>query len=479
MPKMFGFSSQLTMTRQIVVIDSQVDDYQQLVAGVCPGFEVFVLDAHQDGIEQITEILNASRLSPHASLSLHIVSHGSPGCIYLGNSQLSLDTLESYTAQIQSWFPSQASELLIYGCNVAAGDAGEEFLTKLHSLTRANIAASTHKVGNSTLGGKWILDVELGSIESNLAFQSDKLESYASVLAISVTQTNDVNTLLSTLLGNTSGLSNIQATTTGGAEAFGTFTNDPFGFNSGIVLSTGNVNNLLGPNDAPGTGSTVTGDQSGIRFDITFDVDAGLENTEVFFNFVFGSEEFPEYGGSNFNDSFQLSLNGTNLALLSDGQTVTINNLAPNGETGPFHPDYVDNTGGTETELDAYTKALTFTGSLNAGQSNTLSIVIADVGDSAYDSAVFLQGGSFGTTPTPPPNGDVTSPVLVNAEIDGTTLVLTYDEALDGISDPDGTAFIVNVNGSPVTVSSADANGSTVTLTLSSAVQPSDTVTVN
>ncbi|MEG4219819.1 DUF4347 domain-containing protein [Microcoleus sp. Pol12A6] len=34
------------------------------------------------------------------------------------------------------------ANLLLYGCNVAAGDAGEEFITRLHKLTGAQIAAT-------------------------------------------------------------------------------------------------------------------------------------------------------------------------------------------------------------------------------------------------------------------------------------------------------------------------------------------------
>ncbi|MEO0989163.1 MAG: DUF4347 domain-containing protein, partial [Cyanobacteria bacterium J06639_14] len=45
-----------------------------------------------------------------------------------------------------------------YACNLASGDAGEEFLTKLHHLTGATIHASTTKIGNAALGGNWQLD---------------------------------------------------------------------------------------------------------------------------------------------------------------------------------------------------------------------------------------------------------------------------------------------------------------------------------
>ena len=76
---------------QIVFIDAGVEDLQLLVNGVIPGIETVVLNSDRNGIEQITEVLNQKPYS-----TVHIVSHGSPGCLYLGNSQLSLDTLNKY-----------------------------------------------------------------------------------------------------------------------------------------------------------------------------------------------------------------------------------------------------------------------------------------------------------------------------------------------------------------------------------------------
>ena len=103
-----------------------------------------------------------------------------------------------------------------------------------------------------------------------------------------------------------------------------------------------------------------------------------------------------------FNDSFQLTLNEVNLALLSNGKPVTINNLAAS-PSGPFDPALVVNAG-NETQLDAYTKVLTFEGLLNKNANNKLSIKIQDVGDANYDSAVFIKAGTLGVTnPDPIP----------------------------------------------------------------------------
>lgn len=170
--------------RHIVFIDSAVDDYPSLVKGVVSGVEVIVLTPTLNGVTQISEVL-ADRLD---IATVHIVSHGSPGCLYLGNTQLSLDTLKCYVTQLQTWFSSLlpqaiAPSLLLYGCNVAAGDAGEEFVERLQQLTGTNIAASAGRIGNAAKGGNWHLERHLGDICTDSAFVHELMESYSGVLA--------------------------------------------------------------------------------------------------------------------------------------------------------------------------------------------------------------------------------------------------------------------------------------------------------
>ncbi|MEH1942283.1 MAG: DUF4347 domain-containing protein [Nostoc sp.] len=165
----------------ILFLDSSVNNYEILLKSVVSGIEVIVLESRQDGVEQITQtLLQRPRVE-----SVHIVSHGSPGCLYLGNTQLSLSSLERYTQKLETWF---SPSLILYGCNVAVGDAGEEFLHKLHQLTGANIAASTTPTGNAALGGDWNLQVQVGKDFSMpdpiaLAFRQETLSSYMGILA--------------------------------------------------------------------------------------------------------------------------------------------------------------------------------------------------------------------------------------------------------------------------------------------------------
>ena len=74
---------------------------------------------------------------------------------------------------------------------------------------------------------------------------------------------------------------------------------------------------------------------------------------------------------------------------------------------------------------------------------------------------------------------DTTAPILDSATVDGTSLVLAYDEDLDEDSEPATTAYSVSVNsGTGVAPSSVDVTGKKVTLTLSTAVTAGQTVTV-
>ncbi len=238
----------------------------------------------------------------------------------------------------------------------------------------------------------------------------------APAMAFSVGATNNTETLKNNLLGaNTAGLSNFSVSLMGNYGAFGTFTNDPFGLTSGVVLSTGKVADIPGQNryDNDNIASDLSTDfgAEGEEGDLTqlnlsFFADSTVD--KLFFEYVFASEEFPEFGGSKYNDDFELLLNGTNLAKLSDGKTVTINNLVPDpNNRSKDHPDYIDNPSFTGiaaniVKLDGFTKVLGFEGLLKQNQTNVLSIRIKDVGDGKLDSAVFVKSGSVGTVQAEP-----------------------------------------------------------------------------
>ncbi|MBW4638792.1 MAG: DUF4347 domain-containing protein [Gloeocapsa sp. UFS-A4-WI-NPMV-4B04] len=103
----------------LVFIDSRVQDYQILAHGVTPNTEIIVLKPTEDAVGQITGALQVR----NNVAAIHIISHGSPGCLYLGNTQFSLETLERYAKELQTWSTTLASSdrgnspsIVLYGC---------------------------------------------------------------------------------------------------------------------------------------------------------------------------------------------------------------------------------------------------------------------------------------------------------------------------------------------------------------------------
>jgi hypothetical protein len=230
--------------------------------------------------------------------------------------------------------------------------------------------------------------------------------------ALIVNTTNDATILGNTLLGG--GITGSGFNYTGAANAAGTFTGgtSAIGINSGIVLTTGTASFAPGPNDDTGKGidNGLLGDTdlntlSGVTtFDasiLTFDFTSN--SSSLFFNFAFASEEYPEYVNDVVNDAFAFFVDGVNIALIPGTTTpVSINTV-----NGGFNNDistasnpqyYIDNTGGQELQYDGRTSVFTAQLLNLAAGNHTIKIAIADGGDGVWDSAVFLEGGSFVAT---------------------------------------------------------------------------------
>jgi hypothetical protein len=154
----------------LVFIDAGIEDYNLLVEGILPTAEAIALHPQEDGITQISEILKNRAVS-----SIQLIAHGSSGSLKLGSTTLNLENIPSYSQQLQQW---QTTDILIYGCEVAAGERGQGFLQQLHHITKANIAASPHKIGQ----GNWELETKIGSPSSTLAITESVQATYPGLL---------------------------------------------------------------------------------------------------------------------------------------------------------------------------------------------------------------------------------------------------------------------------------------------------------
>ena len=154
------------MSRSLIIVDSNVIDYETWLSGLnLADVEIRVLESGSDGLEQIADYL---RQSSTPFDTLHVVSHGREGGLYLGDTLLTLSTLEAYQARLiqigQGLTPN--GDILLYGCSVASGDEGVQFIQILSVLTGADIAASTNPSGPAALGGDSLLEVVSGSVEA-------------------------------------------------------------------------------------------------------------------------------------------------------------------------------------------------------------------------------------------------------------------------------------------------------------------------
>ena len=145
-------------------VDSSLPDLATLLAGLPANAEVHLIAPGADGV-----VLLADTLAGRSGIdAVHLLTHGSAGQVNLGNVTLTQANLSSYDAQwatIKGALSADA-DLLIYGCDVAASDAGKALISQLAELTGADVAASTDLTGASARGGNWVLESATGSIEA-------------------------------------------------------------------------------------------------------------------------------------------------------------------------------------------------------------------------------------------------------------------------------------------------------------------------
>jgi len=172
--------------RELVIVNPNLPDYSQLTADLQGSdngrtFDVMVLEADQDGIEQVSEILAArSDLA-----AVHFITHGADGQIQLGNSWLNANSLQQNRESVAGWGSALTGEgdFLFYGCNVAADSPGQSLLNEIAWLSGADVAASDDLTGKSQFGADWDLEYDHGIVETGLAVNGDAQQNWNGVLA--------------------------------------------------------------------------------------------------------------------------------------------------------------------------------------------------------------------------------------------------------------------------------------------------------
>ncbi|MEA4841854.1 MAG: DUF4347 domain-containing protein [[Clostridium] symbiosum] len=166
---------------EIVFVDDALEDYKMLMDSIPEGVRVVVLDGKKDGIEQMAEYLkNKNDLD-----AIHIISHGGAGEISVGTAVLNSQTMGSYLEKLDIIGQSlkENGDLLLYGCDVASGGLGKQFVENVARITDADVAASEDETGSAAQGGNWILEFQSGIIDTRTGLFSN-MDTYPFLLEV-------------------------------------------------------------------------------------------------------------------------------------------------------------------------------------------------------------------------------------------------------------------------------------------------------
>jgi gliding motility-associated-like protein len=209
--------------------------------------------------------------------------------------------------------------------------------------------------------------------------------------------------------------------------ALGSFSNGNttnLGLGSGVVLTTGTVTPVAGPqgnfastDNTNGTDAILNAISAAPTQDVcVLEFDIVPQGNVLNFRYVFGSEEYPEYVCSGFNDVFGFFVSGpnpgggnysnTNIATIPSSTLPvainTVNSGSPGGgysaggcQSLGYSQYYVDNTGGAFIVYDGFTTILNSTIGVVPCQSYHIKLAIGDAGDGVFDSGVFIEASSF------------------------------------------------------------------------------------
>jgi len=165
--------------RPLLVVDWRVEDAPALLEGADPALDILYLERDRDGVEQIAGAVRGRSEIP----ALHVLSHGAEAALWLGSGVLDRSTLAAHELRLREIGAALADrgDLLLYGCNVAAGTAGGAFVRSLAEAMGVGVCASRNLTGSAALGGDWKLEETVGTIAARLPFNGRAMAGYRHV----------------------------------------------------------------------------------------------------------------------------------------------------------------------------------------------------------------------------------------------------------------------------------------------------------
>lgn len=193
-----------SLAKELLVIDADVAERETLLNGLDGAIEVVLIEGGRNGLAQMTAALK-DRSGVDA---IHIVSHGAPGALQLGGGSVTKTTLDGSRAEFATWRKalSADADILLYGCNVAAGRDGGAFVAALADVTGADVAASDDSTGAVARGGDWVLERTHGDVESEIVLSHASMGDYDQLLAtfdFTTTSGSGTSTVTTTVSGVT------------------------------------------------------------------------------------------------------------------------------------------------------------------------------------------------------------------------------------------------------------------------------------
>jgi len=167
--------------KELLIIDADVQNKSVFLAQQRPGVEV--VEIKEGGLSRLMEVLG----SYHNLDALHLVSHAQPGAIQLGGEVVSAETFQESVAAFTSINQAikPGGDLLFYGCELAKGKQGEDFVTIIKGNTHVDIAASDDPTGNINYEGDWDLEIQQGNIDATPINESMAMKDFTGVLQFS------------------------------------------------------------------------------------------------------------------------------------------------------------------------------------------------------------------------------------------------------------------------------------------------------
>ena len=466
--------------RSVTLVDSGVADINSVLRQLPSDTQAIVLPENVDSFATLYRTLDAGG----PITELHVISHGDEGRLQLGGSFFDFNnagSLRSSQLPLFSDLLSDDAELLIYGCNFAANETGIAAVQALADATGATILASTDRTGAVSHRANW--DLEVTSAPSRTT--PHQLLNYPHSLDLNLTETLDPNTLRDMVFdpANTNVVIN-SVTVFGNNGQVATFTNGLsvpgfIDFDEGIVLSSGQVSSIGGPNAADGTGTdevTITGADGDPDFNAltaaangTFDasyieINFTPMGDSIEGSFVFASEEYNEYAppagdlsdGNTFYDAMAFFVNGVNYSTTASGANVSINTVNANLNSAEFVSNDIQDDGfptPIDIEPDGFTQTLTWTAPVIFGQPNILKFGVADGGDANYNSWLLIGKYAF-EIPSTPIDVDLAVDITDNRSALAIGQSLQYEISVSNMG--------ANATGREVTVTTVLPDGVTV-----------------